>query len=332
MATTLRDVAKLAEASVSAVAAVMNENSAHNVRVGATTRQRILAAANTLSYRPNAIARSLRERRTNIIGLYAGYGEIYTLDPFLSELIFGMQKGCEAVAKDLLLHGNFRGRPSDEIHAELLNGKIDGLVLFSPVDDPLVGRLIESDLPVVAVADAVPGLPSVVVDDAAGSRMMAEYLAAKGHTRVLYRTSAMGKTSVQARLAGFLAAAEMTGLTILHVEETDWKGELSALEKDWLSGRPGERPTALVCWNDGVAYTTLEECLALGLRVPDDVAVTGFDGFRWPIKPAHRLTTIHAPWAEVARTAVSLLACRLAGERIPAETVLPVEMVVGETG
>jgi LacI family transcriptional regulator len=86
-----------------------------------------------------------------------------------------------------------------------------------------------------------------------------------------------------------------------------------------------------VCWNDPSAYDLLAHCHRSGLRVPEDMAVVGFDGAANPIDFRWRLTTIRAPWAEAARLAVTLLMAQLEGEEVPQETVLPVEFVAGDS-
>jgi len=107
-------------------------------------------------------------RSTNVIGIYSGIGYLNAVSPFLSELIGGLQEGCDQHHKDLLVHGTFRGLSVDDVYAELLDGRLDGLVVQALPSDPLVVRLAASHLPVVALADAISSVPSVVVDDYAG--------------------------------------------------------------------------------------------------------------------------------------------------------------------
>ncbi len=329
-APTLKDVAQRAGVSKVAASLVLN-GSRTNAGVSEATRGRILAAAAELRYHPNTVARSLSRRRTDIIGLYLGYGYIDARNAFFAEIISGLQKGCNEHRKDLLVHGTFRGQSVEDIYAEMIGGKIDGLVLIAPPGDPLADRLVASRLPVVAMADPLPLLPSVAADDAQGSRLLAEHLASKGHHHVLYRMSPRRHTSVERRLAAFTATAAARGMTVTQSRAADHSGRLGAEESARLTLPAGERPTAVACSNDFLAFHLLDSCRSLGLRVPDDLAVAGFDGVMSPLGPALRLTTIRAPWVAVARTAVSLLVSQIDGREIPAETVLPVELVVGDT-
>jgi DNA-binding LacI/PurR family transcriptional regulator len=228
------------------------------------------------------------------------------------------------------MHGTFRGDSTGDIYAELLNGKVDGLVLHVPSDDPLVPRLAASHLPVVAVANPVPNLASVTVDDAGGSRLLARHLAEKGHRRVAYGVSPFKLSSAIRRYEAFCAEAGECGLSVLAERAREADDLVSDFERWYLSLPAAQRPTAVVCWNDHSAYLLIEHLRTLGMRVPDDVAVAGFDGAASVIPPAYRLTSVRAPWRQVAQTAVTLL-IENQGKPAPDETMLPVELIVGDT-
>lgn len=328
-APTLADVAQRAGVN-KVTASIALSGGRGNTRVSAATRQRIMAAARDLHYQPNALARSLRRRQTNIIGLYMG-GFIDTRNLFLSEIVSGLQIGCEQNRQDFLMHGTFRGGSTEDIYAELVNGKVDGLVLHAKTSDPLVHRLATSHLPIVAIVDPLPGVPSVTVDDVAGGRIQAEYLAGKGHRHVLYISCPFPLESTRRRYDAFYQAASERGIEVVARDgRTDDDIPASPAEEYYLSLPVAQRPSAVVCWSDQSAYRLIEHVRKFGVRVPGDLAVMGFDGSTSDIPPAYRLTTIRAPWREVARTGVSLLSLK-EGEPLPEETLLPVEFVPGET-
>jgi DNA-binding LacI/PurR family transcriptional regulator len=327
-APTLADVAQ--RAGVNKVTASIALSGGHgNTRVSAATRQRILTAARDLHYQPNALARSLRRRQTNIIGLYMG-GFIDTRNLFLSEIVSGLQIGCEQYRRDFLMHGTFRGGSTEDIYAELVNGKVDGLVLHAKTFDPLVHRLAASHLPIVAIVDPLPAIPSVTVDDYAGGRMQAEHLAGKGHRRILYVVCPFPLASTRRRYDAFCQAAIERGLHVITEVGRSDDDVPSPAEEYYLGLRASERPSAVVCWSDHSAYRLIEHVRQNGVRVPEDLAVMGFDGSTSAIPAAYQLTTILAPWREVARTGVSLLSQK-EGEFLPEETILPVQFVPGET-
>src|SRR5579872_493916 len=156
----MKDVARRAGVSLMTVSAVINGKAAER-RISRDTQARVAEIARLMDYRPNAIARSLRRRFTNVIGLYSGLGYLNAAHPFLAELIGGLQEGCDQHQKDLLLHGTFRGRSVEDIYAELVDGRLDGLIVQAPPEDPLVNQLAASHLPVIAAVDAISSVPSV---------------------------------------------------------------------------------------------------------------------------------------------------------------------------
>jgi len=134
---------------------------------------------------------------------------------------------------------------------------------------------------------------------------------------------------VERRRETLLALAPERGMSV-----EQWSDEYSVPGADrmldrWLETPAAKRPTAAVCWNDIAAYDVLGRCLARRIKVPDDLAIVGFDGISSPAPQAIPLTTIRAPWREIARQAVSLLLDHAEERTIPEETVLPVEFVEG---
>jgi DNA-binding LacI/PurR family transcriptional regulator len=193
-----------------------------------------------------------------------------------------------------------------------------------------VDKLFMSYLPVVAIANPVPGLPSVTVDDMTGSQMLARYLADKGHRHLLYRADHLVHSSTVRRRDAFLETAAELGMTVIVTAESS-TGHITPFEAALLTGSGASRPTAVVSWVDSQAYIFIEDCTALGIRVPDDLAVVGFDGVVPTMRPACRLTTIRAPWEEAAAIAVNHLMSLLEGHEVQRETMLPVELVIGDT-
>jgi DNA-binding LacI/PurR family transcriptional regulator len=327
---TLQDIARRVGVSKMAVSAALNDTST-TAGVSEATRSRIRAVARELGYRPNALARSLRSKRTNVIGLYSGYPYLDPRNAFFAAIIGGLQEGCVEYRKDLLLHTDFRRDSVEEIYAELVDGRIDGLVMTAPPEDPLEQRLAASHLPVVVVADAAPALPSVVVDDAAGARLTFDYLTERGHRRLLYRSLDRRLFSAERRRAAYFAVAAERGLELAEWCAPGRTGHDDSFLAGWLARPPEERPTAILCWNDTAAYDLLAQCDRRGVRVPEELAVFGFDGDCHPTDFRWRLTTIRAPWAAVARTAVKLLVALIEGEAVPPKTVLPVDLVPGDS-
>ncbi|MCC6730238.1 MAG: LacI family DNA-binding transcriptional regulator [Chthonomonadales bacterium] len=324
-----RDVASKAGVSQSTVSLVLNGRT--DARISEETRGRVLAAAAELRYVPSAAARSLRRGRTGILGFYCGHHYMDACIPFVGQVITGLQRGCDAHGRSLLLHGKHAGLAPEAIYAELANGRVDGLILFTTPSDPLVDLLAASTLPVVAIVDAIPGIPSVGVDDDGGGREQAGHLAARGHRRVLYQTLPNEHVSVEARREAFEREARSLGIHVRVRCGAPMTGRPDEGALADLTARGDGRPSAVVCWADECAHWLLAACAERERRVPDDLAIVGFDGVPMQAEPVLRLTTVKAPWQHVAETAVSLLMDRLSGKEVPRQTTLPVTFVIGNT-
>ena len=329
---TLKSVAERAGTSIQTVSTVLN-NSRSNTVVSAETRARILSVAKEMHYRRNPLARSLRRGYTNIIGFYTGYGAIRHTNPFIAEVFGGIQSGCNEHRKDLLIHGTFRGNSVDDIYEELTNGKIDGLVIFAPSNDNLVRRLRAAPLPVVSIADAIPGILSVTMDDLDGGRQVAKYLYNLGHRHILYRQPQNGFVSALQRLDGLRSESDQRRMTITPIVTADDPVHgISARERSLLMAKESDRPTAVVCWCDAAAEIVLQFLFDNNISVPEQMAVVGFDGFNLPYTGGVRLTTVVSPWAEAGHRAVSLLVNEETNAE-PAERIIqfPMQLRIGNT-
>lgn len=287
-------------------------------RVSTETSRRVFEAADRMGYRPNAIARSLRRRRTNIVGFYTGHHYLDARNAFLASLIGGLQRAGDAHELDILLHGVFRGRTSDAVFAELMDGRVDGLFVHTHADDPLVERLRDSSLPVVAIADAIPGIPTVVCDDADGIRQLIDYLWAKGHRRIAYLKPFREFYAVETRVNAFVAELDRRGACrascpVISIDLENASAVLPMLRKNV------DHPTAVCCWNDMAAYDLLHACYLAGVSVPEDLAVAGFDGFLDPRLTPCPLVTVAASWEAVAECAMAHLVRQINGDGDEAE-------------
>ena len=330
---TLADVARLADVSAMAASAVLN-GARTSTRVAAATRLRIQAAAARLGYQPNAVARSLAQGRTGAIGIYTGAGTLTADVPFGAAILAGLQKGCAAAGKDLLLRGGFSQPERWGVsYGELVDGRLDGVVVLAAPDAPLVAQLAGSPLAAVAIVDAIPGMPSVVADESAGAHLLAAHLAARGHRRVLWRPSLGTCDSVTRRLDGLRRACAALDLAVVVGDGGYLPRPFTARERELL--RPGRkgRASAVVCYADYVAEALLDDAQRLGWSIPGDLAIAGFDGIELvhQARPWRRVTTVRCAWQGVGCAAVELLSRRIDGAALPAQTALPVALAVGDT-
>ncbi len=335
-AVTAKDIGNALGLSQPTVSRILTGAAGH--RVADDTRARVVEAAARMGYRPNAVARSLRRRRTNIIGFYTGYGYLDARNAFLSAIIGSLQQAANARRMDVLLHGVYRGASTDDIYSEVMDGRVDGLFLHTHTGDPLAERLAESDaLPVVAVADALPGIASVVCDDEGGSRALVAHLWERGHRRIGYIYPRTRFVSVERRMGVFLAemgargAGDSAPTFAINVEDTR-----PALEQIRAMTNP---PTAVCCWNDLAAYDLLRECETAGLRVPGALSIAGFDGLLDPRLTPRPLTTVSADWSTIAQAAMDALWARIEARfstngdetMSPGTLTFPVRLVAGNT-
>ena len=210
---TLDDIAARAAVSRMAVSVVLN-GSKSGTRVSAATRQKILDIARDLNYRPNSVARSLARRATHIFGFYSGFEYFDARNPFVAEITAGLLEACARCKRDLLIHTVFRGEVIAGLYDELLSGKVDGLVVWAPDDDPLVALLRDSRLPVVSVVETLTPFPSVGVADYKGGFEMGRYLYERGHRSLLYVRRAAPTGSRWRRLEGVQDAAAQLGMEL----------------------------------------------------------------------------------------------------------------------
>ncbi len=326
---TLRDVADRAGVSRSTVSAVLN-NACLGTRMSASTRERVFQAATDLSYRPNAVARSLRHQSMNTIGFYNGFGLVDLHNPFLAAILDGTHNRCDHYDCDLLFHRQVRNNDVRKQLREITSGKVDGVLLYIEVHDPLIELLIEQKFPAVTLADVHPGLPSVTADDEAGSGMIARRLAAAGHKRVLYRIPPCTRDSANCRRDAFVAAAEPLGMRVETRLTGDFLGMFGRDELALLNGPVDSRPTAICCWNDGSALEALKYYQALP-GSPNRPAIFGFDGFKHEWLSV-TLSTVYVPWSDVAMAAVDTLQQVIAGQPVQMRTKVPVRLIEGDTG
>ena len=329
MAVTSKDIARELNLSQPTVSRILNGDARH--RASDETRRRVHETARRLGYQPNAVASSLRRGRTGIIGLHTNH-DYDARNDFFGAIIGGLQRACNPRGLDLLLHSALHGRPAEEMFDSLRNGRIDGLILHSGSDDPLVAMLSESSLPVVSVADTHAGMTGVTCDDEAGMRLLMEHLWARGHRRFVYLAPEAMLASTEKRRDVFECELKRRDVPpeSRRVLRTHFEDVTPVLD-ELLNGEPA----VVCCWNDRTAYNLLHECAVRGVRVPEMLAVAGFDGFRDDKMPGSQLTTVGCPWPDVASRALTLLVeqieARGNGDSSPREVCLPVSLLEGDT-
>ena len=326
----IEDIARHAEVSHSTVSRALRGNK----RISLAVRTQILQIANELGYTPNAIAQSLQQRQTNTIGLVV----TDVADPFWGEVV----KGVEAVSmhnqKALFLSAS-QYDPSRQLAViEVFHQRrVDGIIVGdSQLGDAQIVRLARIKVPTVFLnsqADhAYPGFHAVGIDNYAGGVLAAQHLWALGHRHLAYLGSTKRPASNQMRGLGFAATLRGYGLPanalITH--------HSPSLEDDLRIGYELARAidytqtTALFCYNDSIALGALTYCRSVGIDVPAQLSIVGFDDVAMAQFSMPALTTIAQPKVALGETAMQLLLAVLAGQPT-IDTILTPTLVVRQS-
>lgn len=333
MAATIVDVASRAGVSTATVSRVLSGAAAARP----ATRERVLAAAHELSYRPSGVARALKRRQTRTIGLLITDIE----NPFFPQIVRAAEDEARARGLGLLLC-NAADDPGRELAYLdlLLDRRIDGLIVASArAIRRHARRLVGVAMPVVLVnaATRVAGLPGITAAHRRGAGLATRHVLELGHVRIGHVTAPADRAAAaRLRRAGVDDALRAAGMdpSGLLVEEGDERiaGGIRATTS-LLALR--HRPTAIVCYNDLTAIGTLQAARAAGLRVPEDVSVVGFDDIELAAWTDPGMTTVRQPTDEMARWAVARLADVLDGQHPDGAarvTLAPSLVVRGSTG
>ncbi|HKS99479.1 MAG TPA: LacI family DNA-binding transcriptional regulator [Rugosimonospora sp.] len=309
---TIRDVAAHAGVSVATVSKVINGR----YGVSAATYARVQAVIKEMGYEASLVAQSLRNHRTNVIGIL-----VADLEPFSTELLKGAADAIRGTGFELVVY-SAGGRTSDHVgwerrYLSRLSGTlIDGAVLVTPtVVDVRYGA------PVVAV-DPHTGpsdLPTIDSDNLRGARFAVDHLLELGHRRIAMLTGRPDLQSAQLREHGYRQALIAAGVPVDEelIQVGAYDPAVSAAAARQLLTAPA-RPTALFAANDLTAIATVEVARDLGLRVPEDLSVVGFDNIPDSALNTPPLTTVDQPIHEMGQRAVNLLISLIRGEPLDA--------------
>ncbi len=305
----MRDVASLAKVSIGTVSNVLNNPD----RVSPATRQRVEAAIEELGWVPNLQARQLRAGQGRIIGL----AMLDVTNPFFADVLRGAQSALEKRGYIATIGDSDNSwERQSAILRIFLEQRVRGVIL-SPVGDPVaeMRELARVGIPTVLADRTVAGVDActVGVDDVAGGRLAAEHLIAMGHRALAFVGGPSTLVQVRDRREGAQEAAEAAGATLLAISTTalDFAGGRRAAEE--LALLPSaERPTGVFCANDLVAIGLLQGLVANGLRVPDDVAIVGYDDIDFAAAAAVPLSSVAQPRRELGAAAAELLLTEIA--------------------
>jgi LacI family transcriptional regulator len=319
---TIRDVARRAQVSVATVSRALNglEN------VSEVKRSRVADAVRELGYVPHAGARSLSLARTNAIGVVLPdlHGE------FFSEIVRGMDREASRRGYLLLLSNMHAGGGQATMALQAMRGRVDGLIVMAP---HLSAEELAAALPVrlpsmlINTRGDQSGHPSIHLDNRGGARAVVDHLVALGRKRFVHIAGPAQNIDAQERAEAFRAAASAHGIEYQIVEgdfeEASGEAGIAALL------RAGAKFDAIFAANDNMAIGALEALRKAGLRVPQDVAVAGFDDI--PLAGHIGLTTVRVRIAELGERALTRLLGILADGEQAADELHAPELIIRST-
>lgn len=314
MAATIKDIARKLNISVSTVSYAINGGPRP---VPDEVKRRVLEVARELNYRPNRLARSLITRRSHTIGVLP---DLVTHDIVLSQFVQYVlngifnesgRAGYDSLFFTACDHEN-PGRTVDQV----LDGRVDGLIFLATEDQSeLMHELDRQEFPYVLVSTANAGAGMRVgVDNESGVRQALHHLHALGHRRIAHLAGRQHMIDARQRLDGFTKAMGELGLEVRQdwIRDGDFVTYVAQrVASEWLS--QSLRPTAIFCANDEMAVGAIQAARELGLRVPHDLSIVGFDDIPLSATYSVPLTTLRQPMTEMGSAACRMLIDRLDG-------------------
>lgn len=306
----LEDIAEMAGVSRSTVSRVINDDA----RVSDTARAKVRKVIQETRFHPNAAARSLATHRSNIIGLV--FPRVFTMlftDPWASVLIKGCIEGSERADVGLvhmLVSTDDQASVDRFFERSVMGRHLDGVILASHVvGDKLVARLQESDFPYVLVGRDADRISNFVdIDNRQSSRVATEHLISHGHRRLMHMSGPPDLVTAIDRLSGFYDAVDEAGIDRSFTRvECGYFEQLTAYDIARRIFAQPDPPDAILAANDAMAIGILQAARDLGISVPDQVAIIGFDDIDMNRLFRPHMTTVRQPSDVLGRTAVRML-------------------------
>ena len=298
--TTLNEVARAAGVSL-ATASMVLSGKGDGARIAPLTAERVRSAASLLDYSPNLLVQSIQKGRSGVLAFFSAFRNFEDGDLYMDRLSRGLEQASGARGLDLLIQCAF-DRTVEESYRSINGGRADGLLLFAPhAEDPMLAMMRRSRLPCVVLnARDAEGVLRSVKDDVEGAMAeIARALQSLGHRKIACLHLGPKVTPDAEERIGLLRRAYPD------LESIDVSIGLDQTLRR-VSARPSPA-SALFCCTDGLAYVVLAAVEQLGLAVPGDISIVGYDGIRWPSDSAHVVASAAVDLKILASAAVDLL-------------------------
>ncbi len=315
---TQNDVARLAGVSRATVSYVLNGRNDGTIRVSDETRKKIVEVMHEIGYRVNMNARGLKTNKSQLIAiLVPDLG-----NPFYPLLIRGAQKQAHSCGYRLLISDSFSSEEGErEFMETALDRSTDGLILDSSyLERTDIKMLLDAGIPSVGIGPrlADSGIDTISIDQRAAIRSLLDHLEYRGHSRIAHLSGDRNNLNGKIRYEVFLQEMKSRGLCVDEryiLEGTFLREGIAAKTEKWLASfAPQERPTAIFAANDLMAIEAIKAIQKIGLRIPGDVAVCGFDNIPEAEYVEPPLTSIGFDVESMGKAAAKLLIDRIEGE------------------
>lgn len=320
----MKDIAAACGVSVATVSKALNDHS----DIGEETKQHIKEVAKEMGYSPNSLARALKTNRTYNIGvLFVDEAQSGLTHDYFSHVLDNFKRTVEAKGYDITFLNKGRNHVSYLEHCRYRG--FDG-VMIACVDfyDPQVTELVRSNIPLVTIDHMFNNRISVMSDNVGGMRQLLEYVYSKGHRKIAY-IHGLDSAVTRERLASFYNTAEMLGLEIPdeYIKEAPYRDSWGTGERTKELLALKNPPTCILYPDDFACLGGLNAIAELGLRVPEDVSVVGYDGIRISRHLSPKLTTLRQDTRSIGIKAAEKLISLI---EHPKSTILEPVIIKGE--
>ncbi len=330
----ISDVARKAGVSPMTVSRVIN----NSIHVSDDLRERVNSAITQLGYRPHAGAQSLAKRKTKTLGVAVPYhSHIFSVDFFL-RLLDGIESTADEYGYDVLIYNSLRVFTSSNqtgFSRFYRSGLIDGLLIIAPrvKDIPEIRKMTSQGMPYIIVNGNWQGLNCIDSDNVAGAYMAVKHLIDLGHRKIAFLTGDLTTSNGAQRNEGYRKALIDNGITV--EEELIEAGEFELVEGHEAMKRLMARRhdfTAIFCSNDFMAVVAMIECRHAGLKIPENIAVVGYDDNEWSKHQYPPLTSVRQPLSEMGRRAVQRILSGIDKKSIrPEIEIFPNQLMIRES-
>ncbi|MBN1404863.1 MAG: LacI family DNA-binding transcriptional regulator [Opitutales bacterium] len=314
-AATLADVGRAAGVSAMAVSAALNETRT-SARISELTRVKILEAAEALGYRPNVAARALVKRRMNTIGVSVVWADD-ELNNYFVEIFNGIIESSSRHGQNATVFTFHNWAEEMDKVSSSCDGRIDGMILVAPLLTVELAATLPNHTPFVALHanTEYEGIVNIESNEESGAREMVNAMISMGHRRIMHVSGPRGLVGAERRIRGYYAALNDAGIEadpalLVLSKFTAADGCRSMLS--WLKSNKGKPlPDAIFCANDAIAIGCMEALASMGVRIPDEVSICGFDDTLAARTTVPQLSTVRQPLRMMGAKAVDVLMRRI---------------------